>query len=114
MFIFNLVNIDIKWNICQKISQAVGKGQAPLIVEQFHNGRCPLQNGLNETLRRIKEMYIWQGLNVETDIWNCQFCEKLKRQNADCSLAVTETRRSVKSLFETVLWPFETSLQKSF
>lgn len=95
-FIFS--EIDIKWKICQNITQQIEKDQIPIILDQFHSGKNNIHRGINETIRRIRQKYNWQGLtkDVEKFIKNCEICQKVKtyRKNLDSPLVITETPKT--------------------
>lgn len=98
MLCFVFAEKDIKWKVCQNIAKTPDKDEIPLILDQFHNGKNHLHRGINETIRRIKQKYTWQGLtkDVETFIKNCKICQKTKtcRKNLDNPLVITETPRT--------------------
>lgn len=95
-FIFS--EIELKLTICQNLVETPDQDQIPIILEQYHSGKTNLHRGINETIRRIKNKYNWQGLtkDVEKYIQNCEICQKTKtlRKNLNNPLVITETPKT--------------------
>lgn len=89
---------DLKLIICQNLVRTPDQDQIPIILDQSHAGKNNLHRGINETIRRIKNKYNWQGLSkdVENFIKACEICQKTKvcRKNLSNPLVITETPKT--------------------
>lgn len=69
---FIFANTEIRWRLWYNIAHTVEKDQISIILMQVHNAKNHLRRGINESIRRIKEIYNRQVLiqDVETFIKN--------------------------------------------
>lgn len=95
---FIFAETEIKFVICQNLIQTPQEDQIPIILDNYHNGKNNLHRGINETIRRIKSKYNWNGLSkdVEKFIKNCEICQRVKicRKNLSSPLVITETPKT--------------------
>ncbi|XP_050507921.1 uncharacterized protein LOC126885399 [Diabrotica virgifera virgifera] len=98
IFSFIFADKEIKIRICQDVIKTPEQDEIPPILDHYHRGKSNLHRGINETIRRIKEKYNWQGLtkDVENFIKNCEICQKVKicRKNLSSPLVITETPKT--------------------
>ena len=103
---------DLKLIICQNIVQTPNADQIPTILDQHHAGKNNLHRGINETMRRIKNKYNWQGISkdVENFVKNCETCQRTKicRKNLNNPLVITETPRTPFERINIDLFEFPT------
>lgn len=95
-FIFS--DKEAKFVICQNLVQTPDADQIPIIIDEYHNGKRNLHRGINETVRRIRVKYNWNGLtkDVEKFVKSCEICQKVKicRKNLSSPLVITETPKT--------------------
>ncbi|XP_050518950.1 uncharacterized protein LOC126893053 [Diabrotica virgifera virgifera] len=98
IFSFIFADKKIKIRICQDVIKTPEQDEIPPILDHYHRGKSNLHRGINETIRRIKEKYNWQGItkDVENFIKNCEICQKVKicRKNLSNPLVITETPKT--------------------
>lgn len=98
IFSYIFADKEIKLTICQNIVRTPVDDEKPQILDHYHNGKSNFHRGINETIRRIKQKYNWQGLSkdVENFIKKCETCQKVKisRKNLSRPLVITETPKT--------------------